>query len=108
MFKKDLSWKIYSLLPIILILIILTLIPLVNIFYNSFFDIRWDDGAYVYTFIGLQNYLELPNNKFYFPGLKNTVITQNSSIEAPSCHNETCNIIFSLNRDIIFNYPIGL
>ena len=73
MFKKDLSWKIYSLLPIILILIILTLIPLVNIFYNSFFDIRWDDGAYVYTFIGLQNYLELPNNKFYFPGLKNKV-----------------------------------
>ena len=73
MFKKDLSWKIYSLLPIILILIILTLIPLVNIFYNSFFDIRWDDGAYIYTFIGLQNYFELPHNKFYFPGLKNTV-----------------------------------
>jgi multiple sugar transport system permease protein len=71
--KKDLSWKIYSLLPIILILIFLTLIPLVNIFYNSFFDIRWDDGAYVYTFIGFQNYIELPNNKFYFPGLKNTV-----------------------------------
>ena len=71
--KKDLSWKIYSLLPIILILIFLTLIPLVNIFYNSFFEIRWDDGAYVYTFIGFQNYLELPNNKFYFPGLKNTV-----------------------------------
>ena len=73
MYKKDLSWKIYSLLPIILILIFLTLIPLVNIFYNSFFDIRWDDGAYVYTFIGFQNYIELPNNKFYFPGLKNTV-----------------------------------
>jgi len=73
MFKKDLSWKIYSLLPIIIILIVLTLIPLVNIFYNSFFDIRWDDGGYVYTFIGLQNYLELPHNKFYFPGLKNTV-----------------------------------
>ena len=71
--KKDLSWKIYSLLPIILILIFLTLIPLVNIFYNSFFEIRWNDGAYVYTFIGFQNYLELPNNKFYFPGLKNTV-----------------------------------
>ena len=73
MFKKDLSWKIYSLLPIIIILIVSTLIPLVNIFYNSFFDIRWDDGGYVYTFIGLQNYLELPHNKFYFPGLKNTV-----------------------------------
>jgi multiple sugar transport system permease protein len=71
--KKDLSWKIYSLLPIILILIFLTLIPLVNIFYNSFFDIRWDNGAYVYTFIGFQNYIELPNNKFYFPGLKNTI-----------------------------------
>ena len=77
MFKKDLSWKIYSLLPIIIILIVLTLIPLVNIFYNSFFDIRWDYGGYVYTFIGLQNYLELPHNKFYFPGLKNTANIDN-------------------------------
>ena len=73
MFKKDLSWKIYSLLPIIVILILLTLIPLINIFYNSFFDIRWDDGRYIYTFIGFQNYLELPGNKFYFPGLRNTI-----------------------------------
>ena len=83
--KKDLSWKIYSLLPIILILIFLTLIPLVNIFYNSFFDIRWNDGAYVYTFIGLQNYLELPNNKFYFPGLKNTVkLALHTSVPSPT------------------------
>jgi len=73
MFKKDLSWKIYSLLPIILILAFLTLVPLINIFYNSFFDIRWDDGRYVYKFIGFQNYIELPSNKFYFPGLKNTI-----------------------------------
>ena len=71
--NKDLSWKIYSLLPIVLVLIFLTLIPLISIFYNSFFDIRWKDGGYVYNFIGLQNYLELPQNKFYVPGLINTI-----------------------------------
>ena len=73
MYNKDLGWKIYSLLPVIFILIALTLVPLINIFYNSFFDIRWNDGGYVYNYIGFQNYIELPDNKFYFPGLKNTV-----------------------------------
>ncbi len=73
MHTKDRSWKILSLIPIITVLVILTLVPLVNIFYNSFFDIRWDDGKYNYTFIGLENYIELPNNKFYLPGLKNTI-----------------------------------
>ena len=70
---KDKNWKILSLIPIISVLVILTLVPLVNIFYNSFFDIRWDDGKYNYTFIGLENYIELPNNKFYLPGLINTI-----------------------------------
>ena len=70
---KDKSWKILSLIPIIAVLVILTLVPLVNIFYNSFFDIRWDDGKYNYTYIGLENYIELPNNKFYLPGLINTI-----------------------------------
>ena len=73
MYNKDLGWKIYSLLPVFFILIALTLVPLINIFYNSFFDIRWNDGRYVYNYIGFQNYIELPDNKFYFPGLKNTV-----------------------------------
>ena len=70
---KDKSWKILSLIPIVAVLVILTLVPLVNIFYNSFFDIRWDDGKYNYTYIGLENYIELPNNKFYLPGLINTI-----------------------------------
>ena len=70
---KDKSWKILSLIPIIAVLVILTLVPLVNIFYNSFFDIRWDDGKYNYKYIGLENYIELPNNKFYLPGLINTI-----------------------------------
>jgi len=71
--NKDLSWKIYSLTPIVLILIFLTLIPLISIFYNSFFDIRWKEGKYIYNFIGFQNYFGLPQNKFYVPGLINTI-----------------------------------
>lgn len=70
---KDKNWKILSLTPLIAVLVILTLVPLVNIFYNSFFDIRWDDGKYNYKYIGLENYIELPSNKFYLPGLINTI-----------------------------------
>ncbi|NIR94701.1 MAG: sugar ABC transporter permease [Gammaproteobacteria bacterium] len=40
----------------------------------SFFHVEWKDAQYHYEFIGLKNYLELPDNKFYLPGLKNTFL----------------------------------
>ena len=40
----------------------------------SFFNIVWKDAAYQYEFIGLENYINLPDDKFYLPGLKNTFL----------------------------------
>ena len=73
-FNEKNRWYLYSLSPLILFLLIFTLIPLINIFYMSFFNIAWEGTQYQYEFIGLKNYLELPDNKFYFDGLKNTFL----------------------------------
>ena len=55
-------WYVYSLAPLLLLLFLFTLLPLLNIFYMSFFHIEWRDGQYDYEFIGLQNYKALPDN----------------------------------------------
>lgn len=72
--REDRRWYICSLTPLLFFLLFFTLLPLLNIFYMSFFSIRWEDAQYSYEFIGLKNYLELPDNKFYLPGLKNTFL----------------------------------
>ncbi len=72
LFSEDRRWYIYSLLPLALILILFTLVPLANIFYMSLFDVQWKGTGYQYDFIGLENYRKLPDDKFYIPGLKNT------------------------------------
>ncbi len=69
---EDQRWYAISLAPLVVLLVLFTLLPLINIFYMSFFDIQWKDQQYHYDFIGLKNYIDLPDNKFYFPGLKNT------------------------------------
>jgi multiple sugar transport system permease protein len=40
----------------------------------SFFNIEWLGGKAVWTYVGVQNFIELLSNKFYFPGIKNTFI----------------------------------
>ena len=67
-------WYFFSLAPLLLFLFLFTLLPLLNIFFMSFFNIVWKDAAYQYEFIGLENYINLPDDKFYLPGLKNTFL----------------------------------
>lgn len=65
-------WRFYSLAPLTILLVVLTLVPLLSIFFMSFAHVEWKGSQYEYEFIGLANYLELPDDKFYLPGLKNT------------------------------------
>ena len=67
-------WLVTSLAPLIIFLIVFTLVPLINVFYMSFFDIRWQDTGYNYDFIGLGNYRALPDDKFFVPGIRNTFV----------------------------------
>ncbi len=67
-------WLVTSLGPLVFFLLVFTLLPLLNMFFMSFFNVVWKGTGYVYEFIGFQNYLALPTDKFFVPGLKNTVV----------------------------------
>lgn len=67
-------WLFISLGPLVFFLLVFTLLPLINVFYMSFFDVVWEDTRYAYSFAGLDNYRALPDDKFFVPGLKNTFV----------------------------------
>ena len=68
----DRYWNVLSLALLCLLLFFLTIIPLLNLIYTSFFKVTWD-GSYLYEGVGFQNFFDLVENKFYIPGVKNTI-----------------------------------
>ena len=68
----DRYWNVLSLAPLCLLLFFLTIIPLLNLIYSSYFKVTWD-GSYLYEGVGFQNFFDLVENKFYIPGVKNTI-----------------------------------
>ena len=71
--ETDRYWNVLSLAPLCLLLFFLTIIPLLSLIYTSFFKVTWD-GGYLYEGIGFQNFFDLVENKFYIPGVKNTIL----------------------------------
>ena len=70
--ETDKYWNVLSLAPLCLLLFFLTIIPLLSLIYTSFFKVTWD-GSYLYEGVGFQNFFDLVENKFYIPGVKNTI-----------------------------------
>jgi len=68
------GWHIISLSPLLAFLIIFTIVPIVSVLVMSFYFVEWTEGKSVWTFVNFQNYLDLPGNRFYVPGIKNTII----------------------------------
>jgi len=74
MLNEHRRWLVLSLGPLIFFLVVLTLLPLLNVFVMSFFHVEWKGSGYVYDFAGFRNYQDLPTDKFFLPGLKNTIV----------------------------------
>ena len=70
--ETDKYWNVLSLAPLCLLLFFLTIIPLLSLIYTSFFKVTWS-GGYLYEGVGFQNFFDLVENKFYIPGVKNTI-----------------------------------
>ena len=70
--ETDRYWNVLSLAPLCLLLFFLTIIPLLSLMYTSFFKVTWS-GGYLYEGVGFQNFFDLVENKFYIPGVKNTI-----------------------------------
>jgi len=74
MHRLDLGWRVIAVGPTVLFLVIFTVVPIALMLTMSFYDVRWEGGAAIWTWRGLANYAELGSNPFYAAGLRNTFV----------------------------------
>jgi multiple sugar transport system permease protein len=75
-------WRIYTLAPAVGIYLLLALLPIVNLLAMSVHDIRWEQGAAHWTFVGLRHFAALPGDPLVRAGLVNTLIFAVLSVAA--------------------------
>ena len=63
-----------SLAPTGLFFVALTLLPLANLVWLSFFHVEWSAGHQDHSFVGLANYLRLGGDSLFLAGIVNTII----------------------------------
>lgn len=65
-------WAIFS--PALLLMLLLSVLPLVNLFLTSFYNVTWSGGQPSWTPVGLGNYAALAGDELLRAGLLNTLI----------------------------------
>jgi multiple sugar transport system permease protein len=55
-------------------MLLLSVLPLLNLFLTSFYNVSWTGGQPTWTPVGLANYIELPRDELLRAGLVNTLI----------------------------------
>ena len=70
----DRAWRLASLGPFVLILVVLTFLPIVYIAVLSFQSVEWRGGRLVLDFIGFDNYAGLFNGALLGASFRNTTI----------------------------------
>lgn len=65
-------WAIFS--PALLLMLLLSVLPLVNLFLTSFYNVTWSGGQPNWTPVGLGNYAALAGDELLRAGLLNTLI----------------------------------
>ena len=73
--NRNTLWRIGSLLPAALMLIVLTIYPVFNLIGLSFSEVEWIDGKSKSDFIGLANFEQLfVHETVYWIGVRNTIV----------------------------------
>ena len=65
-------WAIFS--PALLLMLALSVLPLANLVFTSFYDVTWAQGQAIWTPRGFANYAALPGDALLRAGLVNTLI----------------------------------
>jgi multiple sugar transport system permease protein len=68
--RGDRRW---TLAPTILVFVLLTMLPIVNLLVMSVHEITWVQGSSRWTFAGLKHYLALPDDALFRAGIGNTL-----------------------------------
>ena len=73
--NRNTLWRIGSLLPAALMLVVLTIYPVFNLIGLSFSEVEWIDGKSKSDFIGLANFEQLfVHETVYWIGVRNTIV----------------------------------
>lgn len=68
------SWRWLSLTPALVLMLAMGILPLVNLFFTSFNDVKWSAGSASYTFVGASHYAALPADPLVSAGVVNTIL----------------------------------
>jgi multiple sugar transport system permease protein len=75
-------WRVLTLAPAVAIYLLLALLPVVNLLVMSVHDIRWQEGAAHWTFVGLRHFAALPGDPLVRAGIVNTILFALFSVAA--------------------------
>lgn len=67
-------WRWVTISPTLILLLALSVLPLINLFYTSFFTVNWSGGHSSLASAGLSNYRALAGDTLFRAGLFNTVV----------------------------------
>jgi multiple sugar transport system permease protein len=70
----DWVWRWVTFSPALLMMLVLSVLPLVNLFLSSFYNVTWSGGQPTWTPVGLANYAELATDELLGAGVLNTLI----------------------------------
>src|SRR3954469_2489989 len=70
----DRFWRWASFSPALLLMLALSVLPLVNLFWMSFYNVTWAGGRATWTLVGLDHYRAVLDDKLFRAGMVNTVV----------------------------------
>jgi multiple sugar transport system permease protein len=70
----DRLWRWVTFSPALLMMLLLSVLPLLNLFATSFYNVTWTGGLPTWTAVGVDNYNELPHDELLRAGLFNTLV----------------------------------
>jgi multiple sugar transport system permease protein len=70
----DRLWRWLTLSPALLMMLLLSVLPLVNLFLASFYSVTWAEGRPTWALVGFDNYAALLGDELLRAGLLNTLI----------------------------------
>ena len=72
--REETTWRRLMLAPSVLLLVLFSILPVLNLFALSFLDIAWKEGRAAVSAAGLTHYAALPADKLFRAGLVNTLV----------------------------------
>ena len=72
--RSENFWRNATLAPALILFLLLTLVPMVNLVVLSFHEVEWIDRESVWDWVGLENYARLTGDTLFRAGIWNTIV----------------------------------